>query len=106
MFNGVKQIEFRMSGCIKVLTREASPAEVNPNIWEIKNNESAQCSSGPGDTGWMHFSISRQLSIFDNTVQYLNTMGLKELVDLYRNSIPKNTTPFEFEGDTFFEHIY
>ena len=106
MFNGVKQIEFRMSGCIKVLSREASPAPVNPNVWEVKNNDSPECSSGPGDTGWMRFSISRQVSIFDNTVQYSSTLGLKELVDLYRNSISKNTNPFEFEGDTFFEHLY
>lgn len=106
MFNGIKQVEFRMSGCMKVMSREASPLPINPNVWEVKNNESPECSSGPGDTGWMRFSISKQISIFDNTVQYSNTLGLKEIVDLYRNSVPRNVSPFEFEGDTFFEHIY
>lgn len=105
-FYGIKNIEFRISGCLKVMSREASPAPVNPNIYEIKNNESAECSSGPGDTGWMRYDVSRVISIFDNTLPYAQTLGLKELVDTYRNAIPKNSVEFLFNGDTFFRHVH
>lgn len=105
-FYGVKQIEFRISGCMKVMTREASPAPINPNVYEVKNNSSVSCSSGPGDTGWMAYEISKSISIFDDTTSYAGVLGLNEVIGLYRNAIPKTTLQFYFNGDTFFEHIY
>lgn len=103
-FYGVKQIEFRISGCMKVMTREASPAPINPNVYEVKNNSSASCSTGPGDTGWMAFEITKMISIFDDTSSY--DPILKELVTLYRSAIPKTTLQYFFNGDTFYEHIH
>lgn len=103
---GVKNIEFRISGCMKIMTREASPAPINPNVYEVKNNESASCSTGPGDTGWMAYEISKTISIFDNTTQHSTVSGLQELLGVYRNAVPKTSLNFYFNGDTFYEHIY
>jgi len=103
---GVKNIEFRISGCMKVMTREASNAPVNPNVYEVKNNSSASCSSGANDTGWMAYEIKRTISIFDNTDQHSSVSGLKELLQLYRSAVPKSSTGFYFNNDTFTKHIY
>lgn len=105
-FYGVKNVQFRISGCMKILAREAFPGPVNPNVYEIKNNESAECSTGPGDSGWMRYDISKTISIFDNTAQYSTVPGLREILDTYRNAVPKNTSNFRFNGDSFFEHIH
>ena len=102
---GIKAIQFRISGCMKVMTREASPAPINPNVYEIKNNSNDEaCSSGPGDTGWMFVDISKEISIFDNIAPY--DTDLQNLINTYRNAIPKTTLDFYFNGDTHLNHIH
>ncbi len=105
-FYGVKSIDFNIEGCIKIYTREASASPTNPNAWELKNNESPECSSGPGDEDWMRFEITREVSIFDDMSQYESVEGLNELINTYRNAIPKTSPDMFFNGDTFFKHIH
>ena len=103
---GIKTIKFKIEGCLKLFTRDASVSPVNPNPWSQKNNESESCSSGPGDEGWMAYSLDREISIFDNVDQYSTTVGLKELINNYNSSVPLNTVDFLFNNDIFFEHIF
>lgn len=103
---GVKTINFNIEGCFKLYTREASVQDVNPNAWEQKNEEDAECTSGEGDEGWTKFNISREFSIFDNIEQYDDKPGLKELLNTYRNAVIKNQNTMHFNGDEFIEHIH
>lgn len=103
---GIKSIQFRIEGCLKLYTRDASVAPINPNPWIQKNNESESCSSGPGDVGWMAYSLNKEISIFDDVDQYSTTPGLKELINNYNNSVPLNSVNFYFNNDVFYEHIY
>lgn len=103
---GIKSIEFTIEGCMKLYTREASANPINPNAWQLKNNESESCVTGVGDEDWMAFSISREISIFDDVTQYNSTQGLVELLNDYRTAVPKSRLDFYFNGDNFVEHIH
>lgn len=103
---GIKKINFNIEGCFKLYTREASVQDVNPNAWEQKNEEDAECTSGEGDEGWTKFNISREVSIFDNIEQYDDKPGLKELLNTYRNAVIKNQSEMYFNGDSFVEHVF
>jgi hypothetical protein len=105
-FYGIKSIVFRVEGCLKLYIRDASLAETNPNPWVQKNNETESCSSGAGDTGWLAYSINKEISIFDNPDQYSDIPGLKEIINNFRNSVPESSVNFYFNDDDFVNHIH
>lgn len=108
-FYGVKEVEFFMSGCVKVLIREASDLEVNPNIYEEKQLNSPECASESDEEGgWMYFETSVTKDIFQNRFEQ-SYSGNSNIIGLIEKlfTIPENTYPrFYFNGSFDVSKIY
>lgn len=107
-FKGVSEVEFAVSGCVRVYTREASIFPVNPNPWALKSESSASCDDGLGGEGWSYFSIKKSDSIFryvDKT-DYQNYSGLINNIQSF-NGTPTSVRPnFMFNGSTMNDRVY
>lgn len=102
-FNGIKEIEFKIEGCMKVYTRVASDLNTNPNAWEVKSVGNALC----GETEeWTPFSITQKFSIFDNIDEYNQVIGLQELVQKYQSTGGTSRASFSINNSYTVDHIY
>ena len=102
-FNGIKSIEFKIEGCLKVYTRVASQLVVNPNEWEVKSVGDLVCGE---TTEWMPFSLKKTISIFDNIDQYNQVIGLQELIQKYQSTGGTSRSSFNINNSYTTDHIY
>ena len=104
-FYGIKDVEFRITGCMKIYIREASTLEANPNLWERVSGEDDQCSDS-SDEGWVYFNISKGDDIFSHGSQMNEGSDVKALIDAMGLVQKRSITPFIFNGSEKTDKIY
>lgn len=105
-FYGLQEVEFEISGCLRILVREAYDGENNPYSWKRKNPVHAECTSAEDveqnpDAGYMYFSVSKRDNIYNHrgeleVPEALQTR-LRSLIESLSTKAPKRRP-----GDFFF----
>lgn len=81
--NGVKEIEIKISGCVKVQMKPTSST-----TWETKTTGTGGCGDAYQD--YSYFSFTKRYSIFDGNHQ--DADGLKTLINIYRGKPTVNAS--------------
>jgi hypothetical protein len=98
-FLGVRSVEFSISGCIRIYSREASASETNPNAWDLKTEAHADCDDGSQE-GWVYFTYTFGDDIFTNRSKYDGLLDLQGMIDSYAAAVPVNFPRFYFNGSS------
>ncbi|MCP4914475.1 MAG: hypothetical protein GY909_15275 [Oligoflexia bacterium] len=104
-FYGIKDVEFSVSGCLKIYIREASSLETNPNIWERVSGEDNECSDS-SDEGWVYFDISKGDDIFTHALNMDEGSDIRSLIDAMGLVQKRSVSPFIFNGSEKIDKIY
>jgi hypothetical protein len=105
LFTGIKSIEFSVTGCMRVYSRESSASAINPNPWEIKTENHPECDDG-SDTGWVYFTISKSDDIFNHASDHTSSSSLSTLIEQLSSVSPGTFPRFIFNGSEQSNKLY
>lgn len=101
-FYGLSEVEFSVSGCVKVFTREASALVTNPNAWEQKSIPTDDC--GTGD--FTRFEVIKSDTIGNHIGNYLINADISQVMTGLGSGEIIEPSNWSFNGSEFSTVVY